>query len=220
MVVPDKKVAPQIPACAFLYGTDGEKHVHGFMLPSGLPRPETLAWRVLNIRFLKLWLKSESLDLSHYPNLKQNPNFYIQHIEKQTRISLLILIYSLLVSPLLTKKYRIWIYETWETPTHFSFLYGTKSYSKQYIQYIEKDILWIINESSHYAWLSYDDIYQTYVDKWSNKTTLNHKKRRLLVIERFDLESKNAQWLKNMLTNHPHTTLYLPSSKDFYWYIS
>ena len=53
----------------------------------------------------------------------------------------------------------------------------TESYSKQYIQYIEKDILWIINESSHYAWRSYDDIYQTYVDKWSNKTTLNHNYR-------------------------------------------
>lgn len=73
----------------------------------------------------------------------------------------------------------------------------TKSYSKQYIQYIEKDILWIINESSHYAWLSYDDIYQTYVDRWSNKTTLNHKKRRLLVIERFDLESKMPNGLKH-----------------------
>lgn len=73
----------------------------------------------------------------------------------------------------------------------------TKSYSKQYIQYIEKDILWIINESGHYAWLSYDDIYQTYVDKWSNKTTLNHKKRRLLVIERFDLESKMPNGLKH-----------------------
>ena len=73
----------------------------------------------------------------------------------------------------------------------------TESYSKQYIQYIEKDILWIINESSHYAWRSYDDIYQTYVDKWSNKTTLNHKKRRLLVIERFDLESKMPNGLKH-----------------------
>lgn len=72
-----------------------------------------------------------------------------------------------------------------------------ESYSKQYIQYIEKDILWIINESSHYAWRSYDDIYQTYVDKWSNKTTLNHKKRRLLVIERFDLESKMPNGLKH-----------------------
>lgn len=71
------------------------------------------------------------------------------------------------------------------------------SYSKQYIQYIEKEILWIINESSHYVWRSYDDIYQTYVDKWKNKTTLNHKKRRLLVIERFDLESKMPNGLKH-----------------------
>lgn len=71
------------------------------------------------------------------------------------------------------------------------------SYSKQYIQYIEKEILWIINESSHYVWRSYDDIYQTYVGKWKNKTTLNHKKRRLLVIERFDLESKMPNGLKH-----------------------
>lgn len=73
----------------------------------------------------------------------------------------------------------------------------TANYSRQYIQYIEKDILWIINESSHYAWQSYDDIYQTYIDKWRNKTTLNHKKRRLLVIERFDLESKMPNGLKH-----------------------
>ncbi|WP_417572989.1 hypothetical protein, partial [Phocaeicola sp.] len=54
-----------------------------FMLPSGLPRPETLAWRVLNIRFLKLWLKSGILDLSHYQNFYEFPKF---------RIKLLILI--------------------------------------------------------------------------------------------------------------------------------
>lgn len=72
-----------------------------------------------------------------------------------------------------------------------------KSYSKQYIRNIEKDILWIINEANHYAWQSYDDIYQTYVGKWSNKTTLNHKKRRLLVVERFDLESKMPNGLKH-----------------------
>lgn len=71
------------------------------------------------------------------------------------------------------------------------------SYSRQYIQYIEKDILWIINESNHYAWQSYNDIYQTYVDKWRNQTTLNHKKRRLLVIERFDLGAKKPDGLKH-----------------------
>lgn len=40
------------------------------------------------------------------------------------------------------------------------------SYMKQRVvpsNNIEKDILWIINESNHYAWLSYDDIYQTYM---------------------------------------------------------
>lgn len=73
----------------------------------------------------------------------------------------------------------------------------TASYSKQYIQYIEKDILWIINESSHYVWRNYDDIYQTYVEEWKNKTTLSHKKRRLLVIERFDLWSKMPNGLKH-----------------------
>ena len=87
----------------------------------------------------------------------------------------------------------------------------TESYSKQYIQYIEKDILWIINESSHYAWRSYDDIYQTYVDKWSNKTTLNHKKRRLLVIERFDLESK----MPNGLKHAPKSSAYDSLSVEF-----
>ena len=90
----------------------------------------------------------------------------------------------------------------------------TKSYSKQYIQYIEKDILWIINESSHYAWLSYDDIYQTYVDKWSNKTTLSHKKRRLLVIERFDLESKMPNGLKHAHKSSAYDSL-SAEFKDF-----
>lgn len=89
-----------------------------------------------------------------------------------------------------------------------------ESYSKQYIQYIEKDILWIINESSHYAWRSYDDIYQTYVDKWSNKTTLNHKKRRLLVIERFDLESKMPNGLKHAHKSSAYDSL-SAEFKDF-----
>lgn len=89
-----------------------------------------------------------------------------------------------------------------------------ESYSKQYIQYIEKDILWIINESSHYAWRSYDDIYQTYVDKWSNKTTLSHKKRRLLVIERFDLESKMPDGLKHAHKSSAYDSL-SAEFKDF-----
>lgn len=89
-----------------------------------------------------------------------------------------------------------------------------ESYSKQYIQYIEKDILWIINESNHYAWRSYDDIYQTYVDKWSNQTTLNHKKRRLLVIERFDLESKMPNGLKHAHKSSAYDSL-SAEFKDF-----
>lgn len=35
------------------------------MLPSGLPRPETLAWRVLNIRFLKLRFVNEEVVDAH-----------------------------------------------------------------------------------------------------------------------------------------------------------
>lgn len=89
-----------------------------------------------------------------------------------------------------------------------------ESYSKQYIQYIEKDILWIISESSHYTWRSYDDIYQTYVDKWSNKTTLSHKKRRLLVIERFDLESKMPNGLKHAHKSSAYDSL-SAEFKDF-----
>lgn len=98
-------------------------------------------------------------------------------------------------------------------PLLLSYMEG-ESYSKQYIQYIEKDILWIINESSHYAWRSYDDIYQTYVDKWSNKTTLNHKKRRLLVIERFDLESKMPNGLKHAHKSSAYDSL-SAEFKDF-----
>ena len=89
-----------------------------------------------------------------------------------------------------------------------------ESYSKQYMQYIEKDILWIISESSHYTWRSYDDIYQTYVDKWSNKTTLSHKKRRLLVIERFDLESKMPNGLKHAHKSSAYDSL-SAEFKDF-----
>lgn len=91
---------------------------------------------------------------------------------------------------------------------------NAESYSKQYIQYIEKDILWIINESNHYAWRSYDDIYQTYVDRWSNPTTLNHKKRRLLVIERFDLESKMPNGLKHAHKSSAYDSL-SAEFKDF-----
>lgn len=88
------------------------------------------------------------------------------------------------------------------------------SYSKQYIQYIEKDILWIINESSHYAWQSYGDIYQTYVEKWKNRTTLNHKKRRLLVIERFDLGTKMPNGLKHAHKSSAYDSL-STEFKDF-----
>lgn len=88
------------------------------------------------------------------------------------------------------------------------------SYSKQYIKYIEKEILWIINESDHHVWQTYDDIYQTYVEKWENKTTLNHKKRRLLVIKRFDLESKMPDGLKHAHKSSAYDSL-STEFKDF-----
>lgn len=72
-----------------------------------------------------------------------------------------------------------------------------ENYSKQYIRNIEKDILWIIKESDHYVWETYDDIYQTYVDEWKHPITLTHKKRRLSLIERFDLVSKMPNGLKH-----------------------
>jgi len=66
----------------------------------------------------------------------------------------------------------------------------TMNYGKQYIRFIEKEINWILKESEHYKWKTYDDIYRTYVGKWKNKHTLANRCRGLLVIKRFDLESK------------------------------
>ena len=81
-----------------------------------------------------------------------------------------------------------------------------ENYSKGYIRSIEKDISWIIKESGHCKWETYDEIYQTYIDKWKNKTTLKHKGRRLSVIKRFDLESKMPDGSKQC---------HRPSSYDF-----
>lgn len=57
-----------------------------------------------------------------------------------------------------------------------------ENYSKPYIRSIEKDIGWILKESGHYKWDTYDNIYRTYMDEWKNKTTLKHKRRRLSLI--------------------------------------
>lgn len=73
MVVPDKNVAPKSLPVRSCMVRMAKSMFMAFMLPSGLPRPETLAWRVLNIKFLKLWLKSEILDLSHYQNFYEFP---------------------------------------------------------------------------------------------------------------------------------------------------
>lgn len=72
-----------------------------------------------------------------------------------------------------------------------------KCYSKQYIRFIKKEINWILDESGHYHWKTYDDVYQTYVEKWKNKHTLANRLRGLLVIRRFALESKMPDGLKH-----------------------
>lgn len=64
-----------------------------------------------------------------------------------------------------------------------------QNYSRQYIRFIEKEINWILNESAHYRWEKYDDVYRTYAKKWKNKFTLTNKCRGLFIIKRFDLES-------------------------------
>jgi len=81
-----------------------------------------------------------------------------------------------------------------------------KKYGKQYIKFIEKEIIWILNNAEHYKWKTCDDIYLTYAHEWMNSFTLANKRRGLLVIKRFDLESKMPDGLK-----HYHR----PSNYDF-----
>lgn len=64
-----------------------------------------------------------------------------------------------------------------------------QNYSRQYIRHIKNESLWILRESGNYDWKTYDDIYQTCVEKYTNKYTLNYKRRMLLVIKRFILDS-------------------------------
>lgn len=73
----------------------------------------------------------------------------------------------------------------------------SKNYKRQYIRFIEKEIHWILKESEYYKWKTYDDIYRTYVEKWKNKYTLANRRRGLLVIKRFDLESRMPDGLKH-----------------------
>ncbi len=63
------------------------------------------------------------------------------------------------------------------------------NYSLQYIRHIKNESLWILRESKNYDWKTYDDIYQTCVEKYTNRYTLNYKRKMLLVIKRFILES-------------------------------
>jgi len=82
----------------------------------------------------------------------------------------------------------------------------SKGYSRHYISYIEREIKWILKKSRHYQWKTYDDIYQTYAKKWKNKYTLANRRRRLLVIKRFALESAMPDG-----SRHAHR----PSNYDF-----
>jgi hypothetical protein len=63
------------------------------------------------------------------------------------------------------------------------------NYSWQYIRHIKNESLWILRESENHDWKTYDDIYQTCVEKYTNKNTLAYKRRILLVIKLFVLES-------------------------------
>ena len=49
-------------------------------------------------------------------------------------------------------------------------------YSWQYIKYVKNEARWILRESENYGWKTYDDVYQTYVKKYSNKYTLLYKR--------------------------------------------
>ena len=82
----------------------------------------------------------------------------------------------------------------------------SKGYTRQYIRFIEKEINWILNESGRYHRKTYDDVYQTYVEKWTNKHTLANRLRGWLVIKRFALESAMPDG-----SRHAHR----PSNYDF-----
>jgi len=72
------------------------------------------------------------------------------------------------------------------------------NYSRQYVKHVRNEIKWILNESGNYHWKTYDDIYQTCLEKWTNKNTLKYKRRMLLVIKRFNLESAMPDGLKHV----------------------
>jgi integrase len=59
------------------------------------------------------------------------------------------------------------------------------------------EIKWILKESTHYHWKTFDDIYQTYVERWTNKNTLSGRLLRLRVIKRFVLESAMPDGLRH-----------------------
>lgn len=68
MVVPERNVAPKSLPVRSCMVRMANSRFSAFWLPSELPSPATRSWRVLNVRFLNWWHKSEILDLSHYQN--------------------------------------------------------------------------------------------------------------------------------------------------------
>lgn len=81
-------------------------------------------------------------------------------------------------------------------PDLFSYM-KIQNYSKLYMRAIKREINWILNESKHCHWETYDDIYQTYTERWKNKIVLADKRSKLSVIKRFDLESKMPDRLRH-----------------------
>lgn len=65
----------------------------------------------------------------------------------------------------------------------------TNNYSWQFVKHVRDEIKWILRKSGNYHWKTFDDIYQTCLEKWSNKNTLRCKRYRLSIIKRFALES-------------------------------
>ncbi len=84
-----------------------------------------------------------------------------------------------------------------------------QNYSWQYIKHIKNESLWILRESGNYDWKTYDDIYQTCVEKYTNKYTLNYKRKMLLVIKRFVLESVVPDG-----SLHTHIVIYIDVEYD------
>jgi integrase len=83
-----------------------------------------------------------------------------------------------------------------EYPLLISYM-KAQNYNRCYVRSVKMEIKWILKESAHYHWKTFDDIYQTYVETWMNKNTLSGRLLRLRVIKRFVLESAMPDGLKH-----------------------